>query len=413
MRNRIWVFTLASLVLGAGAALAADAAGRLYGKITTTDGDTYEGLIRWDNNEASWPDILDGTKEREESPAARPKRGKRTRTSIEVLGIKIGDVDNEVLDGVNTSQCGIRMGQLKSIEPDGDDAAFVTFKSGRRIRMSADGSDLGSGIRQILIEDNREGETELAWEDLEKVEFMPAKAGIESSLGDRLYGTVSTRRGDQYSGVIAWDADEAFGTDMLDGEAKDRTRKIRFDKIAAIERYSSEGASVTLKSGETIVLRGTNDVDSENRGIVVSDPTLGQVVVPWEEFDKLEFKTAPPQITYDQFDGGRPLHGTVYSEEGDTYTGTIRWDDDEEYTWEMLNGEFHGSTFEIEMGLVARIEKQSSSASMVTLLDGRSVRLRGSNDVDDGNRGVFIKLDSGRTVEVDWTDFQKVEFSYK
>ena len=37
--------------------------GRIYGKITTTDGDILEGLIRWDKNEGNWVDILNGTKD--------------------------------------------------------------------------------------------------------------------------------------------------------------------------------------------------------------------------------------------------------------------------------------------------------------------------------------------------------------
>ena len=36
------------------AVIAADNSGRIYGKITTVDGDVFEGLIRWDKNEAAW-----------------------------------------------------------------------------------------------------------------------------------------------------------------------------------------------------------------------------------------------------------------------------------------------------------------------------------------------------------------------
>jgi len=34
--------------------------GRIYGKIYTLDDEVYEGLIRWDRNEVSWVDVLDG-----------------------------------------------------------------------------------------------------------------------------------------------------------------------------------------------------------------------------------------------------------------------------------------------------------------------------------------------------------------
>ncbi len=43
----------------------------------------------------------------------------------------------------------------------------------------------------------------------------------------------------------------------------------------------------------------------------------------------------------------------------------------------------------------------------VTLLDGRVLELKDSNDVDDGNRGIFVE--EGETVtEVDWEDFAEL-----
>ncbi len=35
---------------------------RIWGQLYTTSGDVYEGFIRWDRNEGSWVDILDGSK---------------------------------------------------------------------------------------------------------------------------------------------------------------------------------------------------------------------------------------------------------------------------------------------------------------------------------------------------------------
>ena len=36
---------------------------RIWGRITTVSGDVLEGFIRWDRNEGSWVDRLDGSKE--------------------------------------------------------------------------------------------------------------------------------------------------------------------------------------------------------------------------------------------------------------------------------------------------------------------------------------------------------------
>jgi hypothetical protein len=40
-----------------------------------------------------------------------------------------------------------------------------------------------------------------------------------------------------------------------------------------------------------------------------------------------------------------------------------------------------------------------------------SFELRGSNDVDEDNKGVFVETDEGDLEELDWDDFEKVEFS--
>ena len=159
-----------------------------------------------------------------------------------------------------------------------------------------------------------------------------------------------------------------------------------------------------------MVLRGSNDVDDDNRGIVISYPDFGQVRVEWDEFDRLDFKPAPRQVLYKEFDGGRRLQGTVHTEDGEIYSGTIRWDNDEEYTWEILDGDYRDINFDIELGSVKSIEKRSHRSSVVTLWDDRSFRLRGSNDVDEGNRGIFVILSDGDEVEIEWEDFDRVEF---
>ena len=82
--------------------------------------------------------------------------------------------------------------------------------------------------------------------------------------------------------------DEIYTTDMLDGDANGRDYEIPFGAIRSIERESSRAARVTLNSGEEIVLDGSNDVDRRNRGISVSDPDLGQVLVEWDAFARVE-----------------------------------------------------------------------------------------------------------------------------
>ncbi|MCH8142169.1 MAG: thiolase family protein [Proteobacteria bacterium] len=76
----------------------------------------------------------------------------------------------------------------------------------------------------------------LGAEDIDLIEFSQAPSDIESVFGERLYGTLTTRHGEEYTGFVCWDMDELFMTDVLDGEERGRTRKIRFGRISSIER---------------------------------------------------------------------------------------------------------------------------------------------------------------------------------
>jgi hypothetical protein len=390
-------------VIAAAAGAFADSGGRIYGKITTVDGDVYQGLIRWDKNEGSWFDILNGDKELRD---ARHRRHYHER--IRVFGITVGERFSA--GDIGSAQSGLSFGHVKSLEPIDDNAVRLTLKSGQKVTLEGGSSDIGEDIRGIAIEDAKEGEIGFDWNDIERIEFMEGPADLKSTFGERLYGTLTTRRGDAYTGWVSWDVDELFTGDVIDGKDKNHTRKVPCGAIRAIERHGSSAAALTTAKGEEIVLRGTNDVNASNRGISVYEPGLGQVTVSWDEFGKLEFKAPPASIPYGGFDGGRRLEGTVYTGGGKQYSGAIRWDDDEEYTWEILDGDYHEASFDIEFGAIKTIERQGYNAAMVTMWNGRSFRLSGSNDVDEDNKGIFIKTNDGGEVEVGWEDLDRVEF---
>jgi hypothetical protein len=388
--------------------------GRIYGEIHTVDGEVFEGLIRWDRNESDWVDILNATKEiprkysREYERSGGRHRESRSR-KIELFGLKIYDEGRDWTYS-RSAESGIRFGHIRSLEVLGDNEALLTLKSGEEVELISNSTDIGSSIREIVIEDEREGKLGLVWDDIDRIEFRSAPAGERSDFGDRLYGTLTTRRGQTFAGFVCWDVDELFTSDILDGEDRRRDKEIEFGEIASIERYSSSAATVMLRKGDEVVLRGTQDVNDGNRGIIISDPGFGQVRVDWDEFDRLDFAEAPQAVKYDDFDGGRPLHGTVYCEDGEEYTGTIRWDNDEEYTWEILDGSYRGLEYDLEFGLIKEIRKKSHGA-VVTVWDGREFRLRDSNDIDDDNKGIYIMSEDGDQIVVDWDDFERIEFS--
>jgi len=386
--------------------------GLLYGKIYTVDDEIFEGFIRWDKNEASWDDILDGNKELDDRNYKKKKERQYRDQSrkLKVFGLTIYSDDGDFFTSWSgDAQSGIRMGHIKELIPVGNDEVELVLKSGETVELKGGSGDIGDDNREILVNDRDEGVIELYWDDIDKIKFEPTP-NMKCGFGNRLYGTLTTRRGDEYTGFVCWDMDETFDTDILDGDEGHRKRKIEFGRIKSIERRSSSSADVTLKNDKTMRLDGSNDIDSGNRGIIISDLNLGRIQVDWDEFDMIEFMDPPPGPDYSGFDGGRRLKGTVLTEDGKKYIGEIKWDDDEEFTWELLDGENNNVDFDIEFGFIKSIEKASRRSSRVTLKDGRTFKLRGSNDVDNDNKGIII-YDKDNETYVDWEDFDTVEFT--
>ena len=411
---------------------------RLYGRVVTTRGREYEGYIRWDRNEGSWADLLDANKRVSSRTFERAMRDEERRLGdeerrlrdeerrnrdveryirfgwdrhdrhIEVRGVRISWRDNDLSNSVSS---GIRFGHIRRIEPLNSRSAIVFLRSGEEVQLDGNATDLGSSLRRLVVVDADYGEVELRWRDIDVVEFMDAPTGdLEQAREESLYGTMVTRSGMEFTGYVSWDVDEIFHSDILDGEDRGIDREIRFGDVSVIARNSSGSARVTLQDGEELVLRGTNDVDSSNNGISISDPGLGQVKVDWDEFEELRFHEPESHMGRDAFDGGHRLYGTVTTLDGDELTGYVLWDNDEAYSWEMLNGKDDDVEFYVEFGQIQSVRHRSQRGATVTLLDGRTLQLSDSNDVNDGNRGIVVTNDDGDSTLVSWDDFEEVRF---
>ena len=411
---------------------------RLYGRVVTARGREYEGYLRWDRNEGSWADLLDAKKRISSRQVVRPVRiverrsfdeerrdrddfrrdrddfrririeRDRSDRHIEVRGVRVSWRDNDFSSSVLS---GIRFGHIRRIEVLNSRSALVSLRSGEEVQLDGNATDLGSGLRRLIVSDPFEGNIELRWRDIDVVEFMDSPTGdFEQAREESLYGTMVTHSGMEFTGYVAWDVDEIFHSDVLDGEEGGIDREIAFGDVARIARNSSGSARVTLHDGEELILRGTNDVDSSNNGISISDPALGQVKVDWNEFEEIRFQEPTSHMGWDAFDGGHLLYGTVTTLDGDELTGHVLWDNDEAYSWGMLNGKSDDVEFHVEFGQIESVKHRSHRGATVTLVDGRSLQLSDSNDVSDGNRGIVVTNEDGEATLVSWENFKEVRF---
>jgi len=396
---------------------------RIYGSVRTTEGERLEGYLRWDRNETHWADFLDGRREisrEHEQEAERLDavlRARRQRErSVTLPNVRITwDEDDGV--PLETTQAAVRFAHLASLEVTGPRRAVGVLTSGDSVELVAGSTDLGGGFRGLVVETAGGGDVELDWDELARVDFQSAPPGALPPKSRRLFGTLRTRDGREFTGLVAWDLDEALTTDVLDGEEGREEVHIAFADIAAISRESGSSARVTLTNGVARVLEDTNDVDSSNRGIEITDEAFGRVVLRWDDFASLRFRARTgPAAGKDAFVASGRVRGAVASADGRRASGVIRWDNADEHRWDVLHATSDGMALTVELGQVLSIAKGASGA-LVTLVDGRVLEVEiGEDDAGDfreGNQGVFVEPASGTSgtaMMVPWRDLLTVTF---
>lgn len=140
---------------------------RLYGTVPTVYSSKFTGYIRWNRNEGSWVDLLD---------ASKPRAGR----SSSISGIRFGHVDRIDVSGYNS--------------------ALFSLKSGDQVEPDGNASDLGSGLRVLIVDEEDGGTAEFEWRDLESIDFSEPRS--TSPTESRLFGTLTTQSGMHFTGHV-------------------------------------------------------------------------------------------------------------------------------------------------------------------------------------------------------------------
>jgi hypothetical protein len=384
--------------------------GFLYGRITTVDGVTHEGRLRWGeggDQEAFWGDYFNGRKNKNPWAAdVPPERLPKESRPIKAFGWEIGRRERAVDLGRPFM---VRFGDIARIEARGRDVR-VTLKSGTVFVLDRlEASDFDDGVR---VWDGTRGAVDLDSLRIHTIELL--STGRLEEAPKRLHGTVRTRDGD-FTGFVQWDRKKCVGTDELDGNTADGKLSLRFDTLRSIARRSDDSARVTLLDGRDLALSGTEDVGDGNRGIYVDDRRYGRVLISWDAFERIDFSAGGSGPTYDDFPPGRPLMGSVTTRAGLRHSGRLVYDLDESETTDTLDAPSQGVDYTIPLGLIASIvprggEERGAQRAKVTLRTGEELQLERSGDLGDGNAGILIFADGRERPEyVPWTDVEQVD----
>lgn len=396
---------IAVLVL-ATQSMAQSSSGFIYGKIYTKT-NTYEGQIRWGDEEAYWIDFFNASKK--SNSGYEKLKSKDSKEDASWL-----DFDWDILsiweNKTTLHQFGCQFGDIKSLEILNRSNVRLRFKNGMQIEVNGDGyNDIDTRI-QILDRDL--GWTTLNWDKILRVEFSSIPVGTSILATQPLYGTVETNRKERFQGFIQWDHDERVGSDKLDGNSSDGKVSIAFSEITSIEK-SGRGSDVVLKSGRQFFLTGSNDVNSENRGIIVLQPGIGMVDIPWTSFKKVTFEKAPDSgPTYESFVSPKPLVGKVLLFDGSELSGTMIFDLDETLDVETLEGKDNEIEYTIPFRNIKSIRPKNADYSLVELKNGETLLLGEGRDVSAKNDGVVILVKGKKEPQhIRWRNIDQIIFN--
>ena len=440
----------------------AQSADRIWGRVFTEDDSTYEGFLNLSGrgNAASWADIFEARRTIPEEHYLdwldATRDGNPPLRTIELKGYRVSWKERDP-GFATTVSTGIRVGQLAALvtteegevrivprsggggftiaepaQPTGDLPDTIRTRSVtislRGVQTSSSSTwDAGGRWRRFGVnvgDPDRGGHIRIRGGNVRRIEFAAPPADARATYR-RLYGTVQDREGRTFNGFVTW----LHSFSQLDSlhvlGARRGRRDIPFSAIRAVQEHQG-GVRVTLTSGDMV----EDQVDhvlgfmTHDSGIRIADRALGTVHLEWDAFSSLQLEEPPDGLGYDSFDGGHPLFGTVVTQQGEEITGRIRWDADEEWSWEFLNGSSDDVDFQIEFGNIEHIEANEDGGSRVTLLDGRSFELDGSNDVSADNKGIFVFPPSDEIPEaerdseppawryISWEDFREVRFQH-
>jgi len=257
-----------------------------------------------------------------------------------------------------------------------------------------------------------------------------------------IYGTVKFKIGESRTGQLRWQKEEALWEDIfnaykadlpiLDNIESEQAQfinrnpesfdlgfmnlwedrspdlkyefKIRFGDITRIEVIENKRANITLRNGKTIQVKDGANADI-NRKILLFDPQLGQLELPWNEIESIVFSQAP-RTTKNAV--GAPLFGRLLTTNG-ILEGFITWDREECVNLDLLGGKDNGLNLEIEFGRISRI-KAEANGSLVTLRNGQEIFLNKHPDVSSSNRGIQVKTRDQGIITLEWAYFISIDF---
>ncbi len=376
----------------------------IYGKITTKSNDTYVGFMRWGLEELAWHDVFNSVKVSDEHK--KQKAEDKNKNLWKDFSWDLSSIwENKYREVSHTFAC--FFGDIKAIYPHSSSTLDLELKNGIHISLEGGSNDVGTTIQ---LYDFELGLVKIAWNKIKSIEFSQAPYLVKRPFGDLIYGTVDTYKKGAIEGYIKWDLDERTTQDVLDGYGSNGNNKIKFEDIRWIKKYK-EGVILKQGTGTELFLKGTNDVNSENRGIAIYNHDIGRIEIGWNDFNSLEIhKNIRKGPSYNDFKAPKGINAVVKTYSSEELSGMIVYDIDEKWEFEFLDGDDDNIKYQIPFRNIKSIYPKNKSYSMVKLRNGDQILLGERQDVSSSNDGILIfTKTSEEPIHIQWSDVKEID----
>ena len=371
----------------------------IYGKVTTKSNEKYEGFIRWGKEELAWHDVFNSQK-------VHQRYTRHTKKQIwKDFDWDIASIwEDKYRETDHTFAC--FFGDIKSITPSSGSKLELELKNETVIKLDGGSNDVGATIQ---VFDYELGLILIPWTKIKTIEFKQAPRSYDYPFGELLYGTIYTYRKGAIEGYIKWDLDERAGLDVLDGYTGGKEMQIKFADIKSIKRHE-DGAYVETNSGKEHFLRGTNDVNSGNRGIAIYNHEIGRIEFSWKEFKKVVFHSNDRRgPNYDDFEVPKGIHARVLTYTDEDHDGMIVFDIDERWELELIDGDDDNIKYQIPIRNIKTIYPKNKTYSIIYLKNGDQLLLGERQDVSGNNDGLLLFVKSkDEPIHVDWSNIVEI-----
>lgn len=225
----------------------------LYGNISTYRKGDFKGYIKWDLDERSSKDVLDGYGEGGEHH------------------IPFGDI-----------------AKIKKYES----GVVVYDKSGGQLYLKGT-NDVNASNRGIAVYVDQVGRVEIPWYEFKYASFEknrekgPSYNDFEKPKAIKVW--LRTYTDEEYKGFAIFDIDEKWELEFLDGDDDSVKYQIPFRNIATIYPKNKAYSIVVLNNGKELLLGERQDVSGKNDGILIfKNEKDNPVLVKWADITEMK-----------------------------------------------------------------------------------------------------------------------------